>query len=365
MKNNLHFIALACSMAFTNLAIGQVSLTASLAPVPGTDAYVTKPLTNNNFVFAKSGTNLSWDFTTLAAGTGSDTTFFLKPSSASGGASFPSAFAGIKKSGKADVSFANLTNSNVTLVGVYTTLSSKNIILKAVPPIVQFTFPYTYGSAINSSGYVQYIGTGAEFGYPVDSVKYKHTIYENTKVTGYGVLKTPAGSFDGTILEKKIEVSIDSTFIKSATSTGGQWMLSGSPTTSTDSSYNFYNGTSLVQAATVEYFGGTGAISGIRYLTAKIKSTPTGLKTFEVNAVNAVYPMPFSQTATFQFADAAKGATGYTLNIYEISGKLVDQVQTITGSSYTYKNTLLSKGVYFYKLTDGNALAGQGKLIVE
>ena len=367
MKNKLHYVVLAIAMVASNWAIGQVSLTSALAPVPGTDAFVTKPLTNNNFVFSKYGTNLNWDFTTLSAASGADTVFFLKSSTASGGSYFPSSYGAVKRSGKPDISFFNLTSAEATFAGIYTTVPTttpKKVALVAKPSIVQFSFPYTYGSAVSSGGYVQYTGTGAEFGVPYDSVKVKHSISENTKVTGYGTLKTLLGSFSGSIVERKIEITTDSTFAKSA-ATGGKWTLAGSPTKSTDSSYNFYNGTSFVPAASVEYFGGKGTISNIRYQAAKINATVTGLSFLEVNAVQAVFPMPFSHSTTFQFADAASSANGYTLNIFEISGKLADQVQVITGSSYTYKNAILAKGVYFYKLTDGNALVGQGKLIVE
>jgi hypothetical protein len=368
MKLNLQALTLlTLSLAITQLVQGQVTITAANAPVAG-DAYASKPLNvpgGTTFTFQKNGAGLNWDFTTLAAGTGGDTTYFLKPSATPASASFPTAMLASKVKSKKEYIYYNMTSSSLYIVGAYVDyLKNGNMkTLRAVPPLTLLTLPYTYNSKFIINSYSFIYGTGAEANAPqYDSVKVKHTVTDNVAVTGYGTLKTPAGTFANSLIEKKLETSFDSTFIKGTATTGNKWVFATASKPSTDSTFNFYDGSTFLPIFVIAYTGGS--INYITYYSKKF-SVVTGLAAENSNAIASVYPNPISNHATFEFTNAPVNAKGYNLSIYEINGKLADEVQSIAGSSYVYQNKSLSKGVYFYKLTDGIAVAGYGKLVVE
>ena len=77
-----------------------------------------------------------------------------------------------------------------------------------------------------------------------------------------------------------------------------------------------------------------------------------------------VMPNPFSDATRFVFTNKGKN-TKATISIYDVTGKLVDEVRNIAGNSFEYKNDQLTEQLYFYKVFDEEKQLGVGKLIIK
>lgn len=77
-----------------------------------------------------------------------------------------------------------------------------------------------------------------------------------------------------------------------------------------------------------------------------------------------VMPNPFNDATRFVFTNKSKH-TAATIQVFDISGKLVDEITNITGNTFEYKNEKLSDQMYFYKAFDQEKQLGIGKLIIK
>jgi hypothetical protein len=77
-----------------------------------------------------------------------------------------------------------------------------------------------------------------------------------------------------------------------------------------------------------------------------------------------VMPNPFSNIARFVFTNKSKNSS-VTIQLFDISGKLVDEITQISDNSYDYKNEKLIPQMYFYKVFDQEQQLGIGKLIIQ
>ncbi len=95
----------------------------------------------------------------------------------------------------------------------------------------------------------------------------------------------------------------------------------------------------------------------------------TGLVPIGINenasslASASVMPNPFSEQATLKL-DNTQIENG-KLEIYDVLGNKVREIQNLSGSSFIISREGLSSGIYFYTLTEKNALIVTGKLSVE
>jgi hypothetical protein len=364
MKKKL-LIAIAGFFFLTNqsLVTAQISLNSTLPPYAGTTT-ITSLVTTPDYIFSKYGTGLSWDITAFTPAMVDDTTWYFDPSTTAGAAFFPTSTIAFLQSGGTDVTYLKSNSTDLKEVGVYIDPAKNGNFYPAysTPAISVFTFPFTYPNTINNSSTVRLVAKGSDVGQPtLDSVKIVETVTKKTVVTGYGTLTTPVGVYANSIIESAVEMDVDSTLGKGP-STGGAWVSAGAPTTKTDSSYSIFNGTSLEETAKIFY--NNGKANAIRYFLKSI-TTPTGIIPIPSVNVAFVYPNPFTNTTCFSFSSKAKSLDGFSLSIYGIDGKLVDYILSISGDKYIYNNSVLSKGVYLYRLSDGNSIVGKGKLIVE
>lgn len=75
-----------------------------------------------------------------------------------------------------------------------------------------------------------------------------------------------------------------------------------------------------------------------------------------------VMPNPYTVATKFVFNHKIKNTTA-TIQIFDVTGKLVDQINNISGNSYDYDNALLPEQMYFYKVFDQEKQLGVGKLM--
>ncbi len=80
---------------------------------------------------------------------------------------------------------------------------------------------------------------------------------------------------------------------------------------------------------------------------------------------SSVYPNPFSESATLVMDAGISQFEHPSVQIYDLSGKKVMDLGVITSKEVVFNQGNLSKGSYFYQVSNGNALISQGKFIVQ
>lgn len=83
----------------------------------------------------------------------------------------------------------------------------------------------------------------------------------------------------------------------------------------------------------------------------------------ENNIVSKVFPNPFEESTTIQFAYEATNT--YLLNIYDVCGKLVKTLENIDVGEISVNRYRLKKGIYFFEIQANGILKGNGKLMVK
>ena len=336
----------------------QVSLNASMIPpVPSTFIYYDAQVPSPPFVFSKTGTNNTWDFTAHAPIT-EDTSFYVSPSSIPGGSTFTGATHCTYESVANPAYFMlKATTTGVNYIGVIADPFNNGIKynLTLVPPTQGIVFPYTYGSSLSGSAYFQLRNSGAAVNQPlVDSVKFKETIIASRTVIATGNMIIPSGTFPA-MLEKVITTRIDSAWIKGLL-TFGQWIAApGYPTSHTDSSFFWYTNNSLQAYAHVIYTSGN--ISNVNYLKS---STLVGIAEIPGFTQQAVYPNPVSDVLNLNVPFASEDTFEYTF--YDISGQKVMNGITVTRSLNV---KLLKSGIYFLQLRGTNGIISTTKFVKE
>jgi hypothetical protein len=91
------------------------------------------------------------------------------------------------------------------------------------------------------------------------------------------------------------------------------------------------------------------------------KISNVSVETMQADAGVHLYPNPFSDAAVMILNNA--GGQPYTLNIYDVSGKLVRRQESKSETMYIYRGNLLS-GTYHYLLMDSNGIKTTGKLTI-
>lgn len=88
----------------------------------------------------------------------------------------------------------------------------------------------------------------------------------------------------------------------------------------------------------------------------------TGMNEVRMQSV-AVYPNPFSSTATVEFSNP--NADAVQLALYSIDGKLVVTTETVYAERIELERGNLNAGLYFYTLVSGNKVIGKGKISIQ
>jgi hypothetical protein len=239
------------------LAVGQISLDASMAPpVNSSMIYYDANVPSPPFTFAKSGIANTWDFSALSPAFGQeDTVFFVAPASVSGGGAFPSATHATYEAGDESINMININSTSLTYVGFVgdPVGTGTNIPVIAQPPVAAKNFPYTYGSTINANTFYEVFTTGAAIGQPsIDSVRYKSTLTLDASVIAAGDIILPSGTF-AALLERQINSNTDTAWVKGST-TGNQWVIApGFPSSGMDSAFYWYTDQSLEHMAHALY----------------------------------------------------------------------------------------------------------------
>ncbi len=96
---------------------------------------------------------------------------------------------------------------------------------------------------------------------------------------------------------------------------------------------------------------------------ACIQSGQNNLSNTEYTNKNlfSIFPNPFVSSTTIQTNSNLKNAT---LNIYNLYGQIVKQVNNLSGQTVFLSRDNLSSGLYFVKLTEGNKVIALEKILI-
>lgn len=337
----------------------QVSLNASHAPAVGTmfiyyDANVPIPA----FTFSTSGTTNTWDFTTISPlPTQQDTAFIINPALVPGAlTAFPTATHVIGENDTQDLTVIRVDNNGATLLGMMADFLGNGTTLTVPmnPPMTPITFPYTYGSGTNTTGFVELTASGSAIGQPlVDSVRLKSTINSIRDVIATGNLIIPAGTFPS-MLDREITTTVDSAWMKSAL-TGGQWAPApGFPTTTTDSAFYWFTNQSLQKYAHA-LFDDTGLHDVVFF-----KNSVVGLNETEVSDALSIYPNPVQNELHFTLA--GMGSSMYNITVFDLRGR---EVLRANGSLSKMNVSMLAPGLYHFLVADDRGHVASKRFIKE
>ncbi|MDZ4757252.1 MAG: T9SS type A sorting domain-containing protein [Bacteroidota bacterium] len=327
----------------------QVSLNRSNVPKPGTIFYMYDANTPSPaFNFNKSGTGNTWDFTGVYAFPGADDTIFWTfPNQSPGGSAFPTAEVASHEGTDKTVSFINSDQNGAYLLGIGGDVlgNGNTMAVSFDAPAKAFEFPYKLNSLVNKPVTMNIVVPGSAIGQSsIDSVWFKKTEAGSKQVIAEGTLKVPAGSFSS-LLEIVRKYSIDSTFIKSA-STGGKWSLApGFPKINQDSTYYWYSDKSLQHYAHVIYKGGQ--VTDVHYF--KSVSLPSGIN--EINNAASdytIYPNPTSGILTI--SNDYYSIEKNELFVYNTIGEQIYKDIMNTGNSKVIDLSAFPKGIYFLRM---------------
>lgn len=329
------------------ISFAQVSFTVANAPVNNTMfTYHDANEPNPPFVFSKSGTANTWNFTNVPAVTGADDTSYVRtPSQVNGNSNFPGATHVMWEVGDNSYKFAKIDATGGYLLGMYGDVfgTGTDIALKLPTPLKIYSFPVQYGSINNSNPVIEYKASGASVGQPgVDSLWYKSTHNDSKEIIAEGSMIVPMGTFPA-LLEVSRENVIDSLFIKSS-ATAGQWVLApGFPKVTHDSTFYWYGNQYLHQYAHVIYKNGV--VTDVNYIKSVTVSQVSSTPEVAANVVS-LYPNPAQSTLYFNNSSEIE-----QLLIRDVTGATL---LTHTGDCSKIDIQQLAKGIYFIQVNQYN-----------
>lgn len=99
----------------------------------------------------------------------------------------------------------------------------------------------------------------------------------------------------------------------------------------------------------------------IFYNTEILNCFPKGVDEHHLTFETTVFPNPSSDGCTFTFSD---GGTIYSLEIFDVSGRLILNEKNITGNSFSLNTSGISSGTYFFRVISDVDKISRGKLVV-
>jgi hypothetical protein len=300
------------------------------------------------FSIGSAGANQTWNFDTLLVN-GTDTLWFVAPSSSVYASNFPTSNLAIKQASLGDgIAFLESASGHLDLLGLAADLlnTGSPIVVTQNPPSRVAQFPFTYLDTYNNVTIIDVTADASGFGIPfVDSARYKNIQDRDLLADGYGTLTLPVGPFTNVLRVKEINSQTDSIWIHSFLG----WSLF-SDSVYTDSTFTWWDGSKGYYLAQASYIGGN--LNTIRYEDPVIvgKPEPT-VRAF------SVYPNPSRDRVYFDTDGKV-----YDLRITDLQGRLVAQ-HRLSGSHAEVQVGNLPVGCYIYTLLDKNGLPKQsGKL---
>lgn len=207
-----HIIALSAAFALCSAlsesSFGQITITQSDMPAPGTIVYSAND-TSGASSPGPAGASQSWNFSTLLTHT-ADTLLYYPSANTPYENDFPGSNLAITDS--TSYQYYRNDSSAFSDKGFHTIAGALGAVNAAFNPPQKFiTYPSTYNTAFSDSS--NYVILAPYSPPPPDSVRFVARIIYSSIIDGWGTLTTPSGTFS-TVRQKYITKEIDSIFIK-------------------------------------------------------------------------------------------------------------------------------------------------------
>ncbi len=316
-------------------AKAQLTLTkANNCPVPGTieiDTYFDSTTT----VPKTTGTNKSWNFTSLVTTTASSGTYsYVTASSTPSASSFPSATLATND-GNGSYNYYNSQSAYLDMVGTADVTNNSKETLSN--PIRWMVWPFTFGTTNNDN----FVGT-AQFG----TLTVNESGNMNISGTGTGTVTLPGGMKYTNCLQ------ITRTFTY-VIGVPFSWTI-------TNTSYEYWSGAFKTPIIALTYISLDDGSSVSPDFQVTVNATANvGIEEQQMDAENfVVFPNPAKEKLSLIFKD---NSVAEEIELYDVAGKLI--------LSEKNRNTLdvseLHKGIYVVKIKSKNRNVQKQVIITE
>lgn len=357
---------LICSNIFLQ---AQVEITSE--DIPGTGSLFSRihdTIPGDSLMPGNAGANLEWDFSTMNTHF-IDTIEFLDPANTPYANIFPGANQCIQMGNAIPYAYTVVSPDSLYVLGAVIEDEGfdDEIVSKFDPVQLLMLFPTTYGStfehtsAFSATLYFGQTVTLPGIPYPVfvDSVKIKNQTHTDSEIDGWGLLKTPYGSFE-TLREKRTEMTEDSLFAKSS-DLGGMWIditsWLGEDQKDTNLIYSWLTKDVGFSVFELKVEPETGQANEATCLEIEGNA---GITTKMNRLVEPrVYPIPADDILHIDMETVNKSI----LNIYDLTGTLIAR-KTVNEFPIEVKTGGLSGSLYFYTITKNEQVISSGKFSV-
>jgi len=353
----LFFLPVASVALFAAQASAQITLTSADLPTTGLSVISAMDSTSSYMPGSPSASAQTWNFGALNHEKIS-TISFMAPSSTK----YSSKFSGADNladttSGMAGYYFFDNSVSQFAVQGVEEVVAGPasttfQVFINLNPVYVQATLPATYGTKLGgvSKGSYEFAPTGL-IAFAYDSIKVNTQITYADTVDAYGTMTTPTGTYQ-VIRENHWDVTIDSAKgVKS-----GKWSTLQA-TKVTTHEYNFYaNGIGYILVQ-MNMDSTTSKVHTIAWDS----SAPASVNEISYNGKVNAFPNPCTSQITF----TTVGNTLQYINVYDVAGRKVEQVEMKNGTT-NVNTSEFAPGMYLYTLINANGtLVDRGKFMVK
>ena len=335
-KIYLSIIAVGCMFS----ANAQLSLTKAFnEPIVG-DINTKIAYDSTGVLPVNTGTNQTWDFSTLGADTIVEVSTFTTVASTPNGANYSGSTLA-DSDGQGAYNFYKATATNYELVGIDDPNLSINLSNTAIVAVWPISMGYTNTDAFSGTATSSQAGSGTATG----------TI--TTTASGSGTLILPGGASYTNVLQVKsnqlVEVSLlfGSVIVNVAT---------------TD--YNYYHSSQKFPLLTLSYSDVSGAFSNTSATIRINSAVAVGISELNFDASFSIFPNPAKNNLNVKLSNT--GNANCAIEIVNAMGQIV-QTNNL-GNGFEIQSNIsisnLSTGVYFVKTTLGDKVSIK-KLIVE
>lgn len=310
------------------------------------DSLTSYKIDTTGLTAGSAGTNVTWDFSTIDS-IGITYRNTMDPSTTPYPAYYPTANTAEKIVSGTSITyqFYNNTNDSMNIVGVSGSVIDSTIYFNDDKAMV---YPFTFQDSFwDTSIYTAYF-TGAH------NISYQS---RTTTSDGYGTLILPNGTFNNILRYYVDTYRTDSTFIGMSFYSTFLWYTREYFWVSQD--YKGY----LLYINTIKTKNGSPQNTRTAsYTISPIPVLSTGVKHISSKSSDLVaYPNPASNSITIESTTPFNNAA---ITVLDITGQELLKVKNINGKKIKVNTADLSKGVFYYTITD-DTQKREGKFIIE
>jgi hypothetical protein len=328
----IYFLFTALVIGFNSQAQLTITKTAN-QPVVG-DVVFYGSYDSTTAVSKAVGSGMNWDFTSLTAGSFTESNTYTTVASTPVGSLFPTANIAVIR-GNNDYEYYNNQTGSISYVGMAD--PSNTTITTFANPAIRLNWPTAFGNS-NSDAF-----SGTEVA-PSSTVNWNGNL--SYTATGSGTVTMPDGSKHNNCLQVKTIITLT--------------MTGSAVATMTMINYEYYSSARRYPIMSVEYQTmKQGTVTNKGYDILVDAAALTSVQNNELNNNNVVvYPNPAKDVVYVQL----NGNTiADKIELFDVTGRSI----LSTTNSNSINTSTVSKGVYVIKVSSGNSLIQKQVIITE